>query len=233
MFFIVFLLLVASLIAGIFLLTRKKLQAGGIALGISVGLIYLCLATTDLFFIEAQLLLLVSLLIVSGVLFARKRFWVGSGVLAVFPALMGLLLIEAQFDRRSTPGHELRRFRGEDGIHQDMNDLAEDTKKSVDSAELQRWATAIMQAPQQTNTPPKIMADKVPDSIRKLVSGGAHLNYAQCDSSLDSVWIEWGGPFGHWGIRVGSPTFTVNSKAGDFIEYIEWKPGIYFWCETS
>jgi len=233
MFIIAFLLLVASSIAGVILLAQKKLKAGGIALGIPIGLIYLCLTTTDLFFIEAQLLLLVSLLVVSGVLFARKRFWVGSVVLAIFPALMGFFLIEAQLDRRSTPGHELRRFRGEDGIHQDMHDLAEDTKKTVDSAELQRWATAIMQATHQTNDPPKIMPDQVPNIVRKLVSGGLHLNYAQCDSSVDSVWIEWGGPFGHWGIRVGSPTFTVNSKSGDFIEYVEWKPGIYFWCETS
>jgi hypothetical protein len=171
-------------------------------------------------------------LIVSVVLFARRKFKAGGLAFGVFAGLVGLLFIEAQLDSRSTPGHELRRFRGEDGIHQDMHDLAEDSKKTVDSAELQQWAMAIMQATQQTNDPPKIMPDKVPHSIRNLVSGGLHLNYAQCDSSSDSVWIEWGGPFGHWGIRVGSPAFTVSSKAGDFYDYIEWKPGIYFWCET-
>lgn len=185
MFFIAFLLLIASLVTGVVLLAIRKRKAGGIALGIFVGLV-------------------------------------------------ALLFADAQLDKRSTAGHMLRHFKGEDGSHQDMHDLAEDTQKTVDSAELQQWAVTILQQAQPTNTPPTIPADKVPASIRNLTSGEfhLHLNYAQCDPSLDSVWIEWGGPFGHWGIRVGSPTFTFKPDSEKFYDFIMWKSGIYFWCET-
>jgi hypothetical protein len=177
-------------------------------------------------------LLLVSPLIVGMVLLARKHARAGRIILGVYTMLIALFLIHAQFEKRSTSGHIFRWLKGEDGSHQRMNDLAEDAKKTVASAELQRWAMTVMQETQPTNTPPEIMADKVPAGIQSLVSGGVRQSYAHCDPSSDSVWIEWGGPMGHWGIRVGSPAFTVNSKSGDFCDYIKWKPGIYFWCET-
>jgi hypothetical protein len=177
-------------------------------------------------------LLLIASPIVSVVLFARRKSKAGGIALAVFAGLFCLLFVEAQLQNRSTPGHVFRWLKGENRIHQNMNDLAEDAKKTVDAAELQRWAMKIMQETPPTNTPPEITADKVPADIQSLVSDGVQLGDAECDSTSDSVWLYWGGPFGHWGIRVGSPTFTVNSKTGDYADYAEWKPGIYFWCET-
>jgi hypothetical protein len=90
----------------------------------------------------------------------------------------------------------------------------------------------ILQEPQQTNSDFQIPRDKVPVSIQNL--GSFAFEDALCDpvsAQNRSVWIVWGSGFGHWGIRVGSPTFKIAQAPNDNY-YIEWKPGIYFWCET-
>ena len=182
-------------------------------------------------------LLLASPFIVGIILLARKHVKAGRIVIGIYATLIVLFLVHAQFDKRSTSGHILRWFKGEYGDKQDANDLAEDAKKSVDPMELQRWAMTILAEPQQTNSDFEIPRDKVLASIQDLKSSGLLFEDVTCDSAESvaakdrTVWITWGGGFGHWGIRVGSPTFKVTPTNDDNY-YIEWKPGIYFWCET-
>jgi hypothetical protein len=186
---------------------------------------------------------LVSPLIAGAILVARKHKRSGYAILIIYGGLISLFIIEAQCEKRSTPGHILRWLKGEDGIHQDVNDLAEDVKRLVDPSELQNWAVAILEEAQKTNSFPKISiaADvsitqipikKLPASIRSLESNGSPFDDATIEDDNRSVWLWCGGPMGHWGIRVGSPTFKVVTEPGEHDYYIEWKPGIYFWCET-
>jgi hypothetical protein len=191
-------------------------------------------------------LLLVSPLIVGIVLLARKRVKAGRIILGIYGTLIVLFLVHAQFDKRSTFGHILRWFKGEGGIKQNVIDLAEDAKKSADPVELQHWAMTILAEPQPTNSDSEIPGDKsyfeipgdkVPASIQNLESSDMLFPDVTCDSAESvatkdrTVWITWGGPMGHWGIRVGSPTFKVT-PTNAYNYWIEWKPGIYFWCET-
>ena len=190
-----------------------------------------------LFILLFLALLLASPLVVGIFFLARKHVKTGRIILGIYATLISSFLVHAQFDKRSTSGHILRWFKGEYGNKQNANDLAEDAKKSVDPVELQRWAMTILQEPQQTNSDFEIPRDKVLASIQNLKSSGLLFEDVMCDSIESvsaqdrSVWITWGGPFGHWGIRVGSPTFKVV-PANDDNYYIEWKPGIYFWCQT-
>jgi hypothetical protein len=181
------------------------------------------------------ILLLASPLIIGLVLIVRNRAKAGSIVLGVYAAFVGAFLVYAQFERRSTSGHIFRWIKGENGAHQHVNDLAEDVKEVVDPSELQHWAVSILQETPQATSQPSISKDKVPASIRNLTSGPSPLAGALCDpgSVQDrSVWLVWGGGLdGRWGIRVGSPTFKIVPTPDDNY-YIEWKPGIYFWCET-
>ena len=188
-------------------------------------------------------LLLVSPFIVGIILLARKRKKTGSAVLIIYGALICFFFIEAQCEKRSTPGHILRWLKGEDGMHQDVNDLAEDVKRSVNPSELQNWAVAILEEAQKTNSFPKISIaaddsitqipmEKLPASIRNLESNGVSFSDATIEDENRSVFLWCGGPMGHWGIRVGSPTFKVVPEPGEHFYYIEWKPGIYFWCAT-
>jgi hypothetical protein len=189
------------------------------------------------------LLLLVSPFIVGIILLARKHKRTGHAVLIIYGGLISFFIIVAQCEKRSTPGHILRWLKGEDGIHQDVNDLAEDVKSSVNPSELQNWAVAILEEAQKTNSFPKISVaadvsttqipmEKVPASIRNLESNGSHFDDSTIEDDNRSVFLWCGGPMGHWGMRVGSPTFKVVPEPGEHFYYIEWKPGIYFWCET-
>jgi hypothetical protein len=179
--------------------------------------------------------LLVSPLIVGMVLLARKHARVGCIILGVYTMLIAFFLIHAQFEKRSTSGHILRRLKGEGGIRQDMNDLAEDAKKVVNPLELQQWAVTILHETQQTNTEFQIPADKVPANIRSLTSDEVPFGDAEYEGKGilapdPCIMLYWGGPMGHWGLCVGSQTFKIQSMLN--ADYIEWKPGVYFWCET-
>ena len=50
-------------------------------------------------------------------------------VAALFLASVSSFFWRAHADRRSTPGHIVRFFRGEGGLTQELNDLAEDIRK--------------------------------------------------------------------------------------------------------
>ena len=190
-----------------------------------------------IFLLLFVILVLASPMIIGTVLLRRNHTGAGGIVLGAYLALISALLIYGLVERRSTPGHILRWFEGESGLKQNANDLAEDAKKAVNPSELQQWAVTILQQPRQTNSDFEFPRDKVLPGIQNLKSSGLSFEMVNCDSAESvpvqdrSVWIVWGGGFGHWGIRVGSPAFKAD-KAFDDNYYVEWKPGIYFWCET-
>lgn len=179
--------------------------------------------------------LLVSPLIVGMVLLAGKHARAGRIILGVYTTLVALFLIHAQLEKRSASGHVLRWLKGEGGIRQDMNDLAVDAKKVVNPSELQQWAVIMLHETQQTNTEFQIPADKVPANIRSLTSDEVSFGDAEYEGEGilapdPCILLYWGGPMGHWGLCVGSQTFKIQSMRD--ADYIEWKPGVYFWCET-
>jgi hypothetical protein len=185
------------------------------------------------------LLVLVSPFIVGVILLCKKENAKAGGiVLGLYVVLIGSFVIYGNLERRSAVGHIVRWFEGEPGDKQHANDLAEDAKKVVNPTELQQWAMAVLQETETTNYPDgEYPRDEVLRSIRNLQSGGDSFEAVDINSDKSvppesrSVWIVWGGGFGHWGIRVGSPDFKVNNSYDDNY-YVEWKPGIYFWCQT-
>ncbi|HTV41427.1 MAG TPA: hypothetical protein VMF08_12670 [Candidatus Sulfotelmatobacter sp.] len=184
------------------------------------------------------LLFLVSPMIAGAILLFKKHPRTGWTVLAAYLALIGSFVIYGNIERRSTVGHIVRWLEGEDGAHQDANDLAEDAKKVVNPSELQKWAMAVLQETETTNYPDgQFPRDKVLASIQNLQSRGDFFDDVEVNDDKStppgsrSVWIVWGGGFGHWGIRVGSPTFKVTDRYDDNY-YVNWEPGIYFWAET-
>jgi hypothetical protein len=180
---------------------------------------------------------LISPLIAGAILLFKKHPKAGGIILGLYLALIGSFVIYGHLERRSPVGHIVRWFEGEDGAHQDVNDLAEDAKKVVNPAELQQWAVNVLQA-ETTNYPSgEFPRGSVPPEIRNLQSGGDPFGDVEVDSADSqtpegrTVWIVWGGGFGHWGIRVGPPSFKAGNRYDDNY-YVEWKPGIYFWCQT-
>lgn len=181
------------------------------------------------------ILSLLSPLIVGIILLCTKYVKTGGIIIGISVLLLATFVIHAQLNKRSTSGHILRHFEGEDGAHQDVHDLAEDTKKSVDPIQLQNWAVNVLQGPSPTNSDyDEIPVETAPASVQHLepfpiedITDDAESHSPQ----NGSVWITWGGPFGHWGMRIGSPAFKVN-PVNDDNYYMEWQPGIYFWCET-
>jgi hypothetical protein len=155
----------------------------------------------------------------------------------VVVVVVGLILTLARLDNRSTPGRIVRRLQGESLIEQYSNDFPEDAKKAVDPSGLQRWAVTVLQETQQSERP-EVREDEISPSLRNLRSNGLAYEMIMCDSEDSaspherSVCILWGGGFGHWGIRVGGPTFKVV-PASAYNAYVEWRPGIYFLRELQ
>jgi hypothetical protein len=70
----------------------------------------------------------------------------------------------------------------------------------------------------------EIAKEEVPSSIRNLNSQGSPFEFAFREK--DSIYLLWGGGFGHWGICVGPKTFKCESDSNHYC--IQWEPGIYF-----
>lgn len=68
---------------------------------------------------------------------------------------VGTIIWLACTDRRSVPGHIVRRFRGETGAEQTVNDLAEDIRRIPALAQLQPWSI---------------------DALRRFRAGQLHIN---------------------------------------------------------
>lgn len=195
----------------------------------SAGICFFCVLPVSV----TWAILLLPPLMVGIVLLARKHVKTGVAVLVSYGVLFGSFVIHAELERRSTCDHIFRWLNGEYGNHQSANDFAEDAKKVVNPSELQQWAVIILHETQPTDMPFEIPADKIPANIRNLTSDGVPFEDASYEEGLAQdpcIVLYWGGPFGHWGLCVGSQTFKIKSLPDS--GYVEWKPGVYFWWET-
>jgi hypothetical protein len=177
--------------------------------------------------------LLASPMIIGIVLLRRNRRRAGSIILGAYLVLVSTFVIYGLAEKRSTPGHIVRWLKGEGLNLQHATDFAEDARKVVNPSELQQWAVTILRETQQTNSDIEIPTDKVPAYIRNLTSDGVPFEDASCEEGFSdrSIWLWWGGPFGHWGLSVGSQTYKFTPTL-TYNYFIEWKPGVYFFCET-
>jgi hypothetical protein len=117
-----------------------------------------------------------------------------------------------------------------------LSQFSNQVKKEINASELQQWAiTMLHQAPVDANKDIMIPADQLPASIRTLRSRGLEIEMAHYDdysSPENNIWLEWGGGWRHWGIRVGPESYKIpNGDPNN--KYLEWKPGLYFFVETQ
>ncbi|HEY1788201.1 MAG TPA: hypothetical protein VGJ73_08610 [Verrucomicrobiae bacterium] len=184
------------------------------------------------------LLLLVTPLIVAVVLLCKEHAKAGGIILGLYFALIVSFFVYGQLERRSAAGRIVRWIGGEYEMQQYANDLAEDTKNVLNPVELQQWAMTVLVQTETTNYPDgEFPRDKVALGIRNLQSEGFPFEMVMVDATNSvlpqnrTVWIVWGSGFGHWGIRVCSPSFSITNSYDDKY-YVEWKPGVYFWGQT-
>jgi hypothetical protein len=186
-----------------------------------------------IFFILPRLVLVLVLAgIFGGIFLALKRCQKRRIFLGIYTALLVLLLADAVFDGRSIPGNVLRWIKGEQGMNQIADDYFDDTRKTIDPVEIQRWAVAMLQQyPQTDSSVVKIPPDKIPAYVQNPKGYDLKDHYVQAGA----VYLGWGGGLGHFGLCVGPPTFKTALEPDPDnpygTSYIEWQPGIYFWIQ--
>ncbi len=102
-------------------------------------------------------------------------------------------------------------------------------QKSTTTETLQDWAVAqIAEADGQ-----RVEMDDVPPFIVAANDGPPKYVYVASTeySAEPHIHAIWGGGFGHWGLKIGSPTFRAVDDARNY--HIEWKPGVYVWHEIQ
>ena len=183
------------------------------------------------FIILPRLVFLLVLVVGLGAIFLTlRRFKQRRILLSIYAALLALLLADAVFYHRSIPGHLLRWVEGEQGMNQVANDYLEDSQKTIDPLELQRWAESMIKQSPYTGSPSIIPLSQVPANIQNFKKEFPLKDHLVLDGV---VYLGWGGGLGHLGFYVGPPTFKTappNPDDNNYGDYVEWKPGIYFWA---
>ena len=211
----------------VWLLVQKRFKVALLVLGIYGVFIGLLVFSPGL--------LIAVPLVIGMILLRRKHTVAGVLVIGIWTVLVTSFVIYGGQHRRSDSGRALRWLKGEHGSEQHVDDLAEDARKAIDPAELQQWATSALQAYQLNNGNYTIPTNTIPASLRNLQSEDSTYEDISIDADKSlppesrSVWVTWGGGFGHWGMAVGTPDFKAISDDANY--FIQWKPGIYFWCQ--
>jgi hypothetical protein len=174
-------------------------------------------------------LLLALILLFAGIFLLLKNRTSRRPAFLIIAALVVLLAADVVLDHRSIPCHVLRWLQGEQGMNQIADDFFDDARKSVDPAELQRWAVTMLQSipPADSSVAIDISANQVPANIRNF--RGFPLKDHWIHNG--AVYLGWGGGFGHFGFCIGPPTYQPVPEPDNphNFSYVEWKPGIYFW----
>jgi hypothetical protein len=166
-------------------------------------------------------------------------------VIAVFVAAMAWFLIRSDFARRSIPGHIVRRFQGESGIAQDLNDLAEDINSIPALKQLQPWAVQTLnryrEGRLETNgyaqfywdDPPAVRLSRRerPEFIDH--QWGVTNEYGEEEPEIfivsdtnrqpEAVAIGWY----MYGIQIGLPEYRLSYASNYYCPYVQVKPGVY------
>jgi hypothetical protein len=166
-------------------------------------------------------------------------------VVVVFVAAVAWFLMRAHVDRRSIPGHIVRRLQGESGISQDLNDLADDISSTPALKQLQPWAVQTLnryrEGRLETNGYAQFYWDE-PSAVRLSrrerpefinhqwgVTNGDGEEEPEIFIVLDtnrlpeSVAIGWY----MYGIQIGPPEYRISYASNYYCPYVQVKPGVY------
>jgi hypothetical protein len=165
-------------------------------------------------------------------------------VVAVLAAPVAWFLTRAYVDRRSLPGHIVRRLQGESGVAQDLNDLAEDINKP-DLKQLQPWALQTLNRYREGKLETNGYAQFYPDEAAAVrlsrrerpefinhqwgVTNGDGEEEPEIFVVLDAnrqpeaVAIGWYA----YGIQIGTPEYRLSYASNYYCPYVQVKPGVY------
>ena len=169
-------------------------------------------------------------------------------VLAFMAVAIGAFFWRAQSDRRSLPGHIVRRLKGEGGALQDLNDLSEDIRNKPSLSQLQPWAMETLkrfrEGQVQTNGYSQLYWDassairlarqERPQFIKQ--QWGETNEYGEEEPEIDivlgsnkqpeAVAIGWYS----YGIQIGPVDYQMPYKSSDISLYVKAKPGIFVYA---
>ena len=173
-------------------------------------------------------------------------------VLAMFVAAVAYFFARAHVDRRSIPGHIVRRLQGENGMAQDLNDLAEDINSTSVLKELQPWALKTLnryrEGRLETNgcaqfywdEPPAVRLSRRerPEFINH--QWGVTNGYGEEEPEIfiilsdkskqpEAVAIGWY----MYGIQIGSPEYRMSYASNSYSPYFQVKPGVYVYGNSK
>ena len=167
---------------------------------------------------------------------------------AILTVSVGGFMWRALANRRSVPGHIVRFLRGEGGMEQDLNDMAEDIRKMPTLAQLQPWGVETLRLFQegklQTNgyaqfywdQPPavKLARQERPDFI-KHQWGETNQDGEEepeifivfdTNKQPEAVAIGWYS----YGIQIGPPDYRMPGELSYFNFYVKAKPGVFVYA---
>jgi len=166
-------------------------------------------------------------------------------LVAMFLAAVACFLWRAHVDRRSIPGHIVRRLHGESGIAQDLNDLADDISNTPALTQLQPWAMETLKRYREGKTetngyaqyywdePPAVRLSRRerPEFVTR--QWGVTNEDGEEEPEIfvvfdtnrqpEAVAIGWY----MYGIQIGQPDYALSYPSSYFAPYVKVKPGIF------
>jgi hypothetical protein len=166
-------------------------------------------------------------------------------VTAIFTVTVGGFMWRALANRRSVPGHIVRFLRGESGLEQDLNDIAEDIRNTPALAQLQPWGVETLrlfrEEKLQTNGYAQFYWDQPPAVKLALQERPEFIKHQWGETNQDgeeepeifivfntnkqpeAVAIGWY----MYGIQIGPPEYRLSYTSCYYAPYVQAKPGIY------
>jgi hypothetical protein len=108
-----------------------------------------------------------------------------------------------------------------------MEQFEAQVKQAVNPDELQQWATNCIASTKQSGDT-ELDPRKAPGYIKKIYNDDPEMVWVHKGSSVQDSYIEitYGSGFGHWGLFIGDPSFTLKGAKNLYV--VQWKSGIYF-----
>jgi hypothetical protein len=166
-------------------------------------------------------------------------------VMAVFAVTVVGFLWRALADRRSVPGHIVRFFRGENGVTQDLNDMAEDIRNMPALAQLQPWAVETLKRFREgtlhTNgyaqfywdqpSAVKLARQERPEFVKRQWGETNQDGEEEPEIFIvfatnkqpEAVAIGWY----MYGIQIGPPEYRISYASNYYCPYVQAKSGVY------
>jgi hypothetical protein len=110
----------------------------------------------------------------------------------------------------------------------DFQKFQKNAKQTIDPLKLQEWAVSV--AAQHDNGY-EMQKQDVPFWIRKAeLEEFTPTVFVSLRSKEEgkTVYVTWGGGFGHWGLTVGDKNFIIHDDKSNRAHYVPWIPGVYF-----